>query len=158
MQARIVEREHVRIAHVAALRAAEQLNTDLVRAKGKAAEASATTDRLIAGILAFTAEAIAVEHERKTAEAAAVRELLLSYDHHIAGRGIALSPKVRAVLGDNTADFIRRHDKAPWIEAAARLRAESNIPCGDQLKCPRTYAWRGLSVLSAPTIACTFGG
>jgi hypothetical protein len=124
MQERVAAREHARISHTAALRASETLARDLVEAKGRAAEAAASIDTLIARVLAFTAESVAEKHEALLSQAAAVREHLLSYDHFVAGRRIGLSKRVRAVLGNDMAAFARKHDQTAWREAAAQLRAD----------------------------------
>jgi hypothetical protein len=124
LNGQVVERERSRTAFAAATRAAETLAKDLSEAGGAAAEAASTVDRLIASVLTFSAETIAVEHERLLAEASTVRETLLAFDQFAAGKHVSLTPKVRAVLGANMQEFARRHDQSQWRAAAAQLRAD----------------------------------
>jgi hypothetical protein len=120
----LTDRDRARVSLAASQSAAEILTKEAVAARGAAAEAATLTDRLIASVLAFCAETIAVEHERLLAEATKVRETLLAFDHFVASRSVGLSQRVRAVLGSNVQEFARRHDQSQWRAAAAQLRAD----------------------------------
>ena len=119
---RIGERDRARATHVAALRASEVLAADLVAARGKAAEAASKVDRLICGILNFEAARVAAEHAAFIERAAAIAEMLFSYNHFSANKGIVMPPSVRRVLGSDVPTLARQRDKSVWLNAADVLR------------------------------------
>jgi hypothetical protein len=111
------------------LRSAEKalakLTEELEAARGAADTAARAVRAAEAAVLGITAAQFAYRHLTLLAEAAAVVEVLHSYDKAVTGSGATLPGVVAAVLRQHGGDgFVRPSDTSQWKAAAERLRAD----------------------------------
>jgi hypothetical protein len=124
LAAKLIARDRAKTDLLAAEGALAALTRELAQASQTAGDAAKEVDILVTKVLAFTAEAIAGDHARLLAEAAARRKALHAYDRIATARKVGLPFAVQHALNASDVDGFRSPDLTPWQQAERELHAD----------------------------------